>query len=773
MAPFGGHEDQGGQEESPILRILLAVHQVLLGIGLGGVHGTIRSAATGVPVSDAQLTIDGTTHVRSDSAGRYVVGALSVGFHDLRIEAIGYQPRDVGIDLPDSLDMPLDVALNPSITVLPDINVAVAAGRPGSGAGASGLAPAPGERLGEYRLDPGWQADAVARGVDAFGALLGAPGVEGRAGMATSLSVHGGGAMENEVLLDGIPLFDATHYAATASAVEPEAIATLGLYTGVLPTRFGTRLSSIIDMQTADSGTAGVGSAGAVDLADARSLIRGPLGTNGGFVLAGRASFRNLLSDGDGVTTLNGYRDFTGSARAGLLGGTLRLVGFATGNTLGLEPVAATAAARAEGDLSGVTATAPDLRWGSTSVGASWSGEGPRGTLSIRGWWAGAHADIGWPTTDVMQRLYSTVGEAGLQGDFVTGGLQAGVSLLHPATDYVVTSSTSSVAPLALHAAPWVASAYFDASRRLRRLTLEGGMRATTDPTGGVMFDPRATVSFAINADTRLDVAAGGAHQVLQPMLNDENLLGSVVGIDLPVASGHGIPTARSSEVNVGLRHQFSESFSMSLEGYARRWNGLVLPAASTVGLFVTDSIATGAGTARGVTAGATLVRGRLVWQAALTVGRSNRTAGDLVYRSGFDRPWSLNSALSWRLGTGTLAQVALAAGAGNPVSAVASPVDWRPYQSFGGGDLGGTPVMAGGMVNALRLPDMTRVDVGLRRSWPVAIGGRHQTLLTTVRVDNLFGARDPVGVAQLGDGTLHLLRGTPRGLSVELGWIF
>ncbi len=738
-----------------------------MGTGPSGVHGTIRSAATGAPIAGAQIAVDGMPRASADSAGRYTVASLPAGFHEIRIDAIGYYTREIGVDLPDSLDLPLDVALTASLTILPDISVAAAPDRPP----VSALGPVSAGRLGEYRLDRGWQSGAVAQSADAFGALLQAPGVAGRAGMATSLSVHGGGAMENEVLLDGIPLFDATHYAATSSAVEPDAIATLGLYSGVLPTRFGTRLSSIIDMQTADSGMSSVGSTGAVGLTDARSLIRGPVGRGGGYLIGARASFRDLLSDGDGGTAVNGYRDFTGSARLPWLGGTLRLVSFATGNNLGLEPVAATLP---HGDGDAGSGAAPDLGWGSTSLGASWSGGSRNRTFSVRAWWAGARATIQWPTSGVSELLHSSIGEAGVQGDVDAGPWQAGVSLLRPVTTYRVTSNVADPALLDLRNAPLVASAYLAGNRQLARIALSGGIRATTDPAGMVVFDPRMTVSFLATADTRFDFAAGRAHQVLQPMLNDENLLGSVVGIDLPMASGHGIPTAESDELTGGVRHRFSGDFSVSLEGYARRWNGLLLPAATTTGLFVADSLAVGGGTATGVTAGAVLLHGRVSWQTALGVGRSQRRAGNLLYRSGFDRPWALSSNFSYRLGTGTLAQVAVTAGAGNPVSAVASPVDWRPYQQFGGGgDLGGTPVSAGGMVNAFRLPDMTRVDLGLRHSWSVSLAGRHQTLLTTVRVENLFNARDPVGVAQLSDGTQRLLRGTPRGLSMELGWIF
>jgi TonB-dependent Receptor Plug Domain len=752
----------------PILRVVLALQQALPGGGPGvapaGVHGTVRAATGGVPVTGVRVAV-----------GHYAVTPLASGYHDVRFTAIGYQTRDVGVDLADSVDLPLDVTLTAAPPVLQDIEVAV---HPDLPRAAALEAPGTGSDAG-YHLGRGWQFGAVARGDDAFGQLLTLPDVMGRAGSATSLSVRGGGAMENDVLLDDVPLFDVTHFASASTAIDPDVIATLDLHTGVSSARFGDRLSGVIEMQTADSAVGGVGSTGAIDLADVRSLVRGPIGRpsgGGGFVIGARSSYRNLLSDGDGLAAANGYRDLAGSARWPLLGGSMRVLTFASGNSLGLEPASVTTS-QTDGDGRAPLA-APSLHWSSSAVGAAWTSlrSGPR--LSVRGWWSGARADIGWPGADTTESLQQRVSALGLQGDLTAGTWQAGVSLERPATAYRVTTSTSQQAmtTLDLRAAPVLAAAYLNGVGQFGRWSVRAGLRAggQLGPGGTATVDPRLALSFAVSPATDFDIAAGTTHQSLQPMLNDDNLLGSVVGIDLPVAAGNGIPTARAAEVSAGMRHRLSPEVLLTVDGYARRWDDLLLPAASTTGLFVTDSLTFGGGRALGLAARAVVARGPLTWQTGLSLGQTIRAAGTVTYPSVFDRPWSITSDVSYRLGHGTLAQLALTAGAGNPASVVTSAVDWRPYQVFSSyGDLGGTPVAAAGAIHPMRLPGLTRVDFGLRRRWWLGFGGHGGALLTTIRIANLLNARNPVGFAQLSDGSLRLLRGTPRGLTLELGWTF
>lgn len=84
--------------------------------------------------------------------------------------------------------------------------------------------------------------------IDVLKSLQRLPGVqssgEGRAG----IFVRGGDYDQNLFLIDGINLYNPQHLQGFTSAVNADMLDDVVLYKGAFPTRFGSRLSGIIDM---------------------------------------------------------------------------------------------------------------------------------------------------------------------------------------------------------------------------------------------------------------------------------------------------------------------------------------------------------------------------------------------------------------------------------------------------------------------------------------------------------------------------------------------
>ena len=91
------------------------------------------------------------------------------------------------------------------------------------------------------------------------------PGVQTAMEGFSGLYVRGGGADQNLILLDGIPIYNADHLLGLFSIFTPEAIKNVTLFKGSFPARFGGRLSSVVDIRTHDGdmrefhGTASIG----------------------------------------------------------------------------------------------------------------------------------------------------------------------------------------------------------------------------------------------------------------------------------------------------------------------------------------------------------------------------------------------------------------------------------------------------------------------------------------------------------------------------------
>ena len=727
-----------------------------------------------------RVEVDGLGRTSTDSLGRYGVSSLGVGAHELRFSAPGYAPRRISALLSDASDIELDVELSPSVVVLPTISVTAAIPPAGSVSKPTGTDGS--HELGRYRINRGWQADMPSLGVDVQKAIATIPGVVGRGEDATSLSIRGGGASENLVLLDGIPVYGASHFGNASSAIVPDAISYMDVHTGVSSARFGGRLSGVVELETADSGADGGRVGGALSVSDVRGVVRGPIaGSRGGYMIGARTSFGNPWQVGDGFRQEANYHDFIGVARIAAAGGSLRLVSFLSGNQLGLQTTGADdavlpAAARVPSGTS--------LGWSSRSAGATWSRLAPDGNeMRFRAWYAGAGTDINWVPTGGSAELQSSVSEVGLSAEIghesTRGSQLFGASLVRPSTSYRAAqlSSDGTVASgsAASVASPAMASLFAEWSwRPSSYLVARSGLRANASAGNPFNLEPRLDVTLRASASTHVDLGAGRTHQTLQSMFNEENLLGTLIGLELPMAAGGTLPTATADQVGIGVDHHIGIHFTVTMDGYLRRWSGVSLPAGTTGGLFVADSLVVGRGHASGLIVGGAYAGSALAARASFSVARSVRDYGTQQYHAGVERPWSLTGGVDYRLGHRTAAQLSLVTGAGEPSSITATGVDWGPDQvQTLTGELSGTPVNLPGPVNVERLPGYTRLDLGVRRNWPVGVAGLHGALSTTIRVQNLLNTSNGIGLAGQAGESLRIVRGAPRAVALELGWIF
>ena len=75
-------------------------------------------------------------------------------------------------------------------------------------------------------------------------------GVSGGNELLTGMYVHGGDGTDNLFLLDGVPLYQVSHLAGLMSSFNTEVIDNLDFYKSGFPSRFGGKLSSVVDITT-------------------------------------------------------------------------------------------------------------------------------------------------------------------------------------------------------------------------------------------------------------------------------------------------------------------------------------------------------------------------------------------------------------------------------------------------------------------------------------------------------------------------------------------
>lgn len=106
------------------------------------------------------------------------------------------------------------------------------------------------KRLGNTVLSQQQLKDrpAIGGAVDPIKVLQLLPGVQAGNEGSAGLYVRGGGPDQNLILLDGIPVYNSSHFFGFASVFNAEAIQKVQLIKGGFPARYAGRLSSVVDM---------------------------------------------------------------------------------------------------------------------------------------------------------------------------------------------------------------------------------------------------------------------------------------------------------------------------------------------------------------------------------------------------------------------------------------------------------------------------------------------------------------------------------------------
>ena len=139
--------------------------------------------------------------------------------------------------------------------------------------------------------------------VDILKSILTLPGVTNAGEGASGFNVRGGASDQNLILLDEATMYSSSHLFGFFSVFNSDAIKDLKLYKGGIPSRFGGRVSSVLDIYQKEGNSKEFHGTGGVGLISSRLMLEGPIVKDKvSFLVAGRTSYAHLflkLSDNE------------------------------------------------------------------------------------------------------------------------------------------------------------------------------------------------------------------------------------------------------------------------------------------------------------------------------------------------------------------------------------------------------------------------------------------------------------------------------------------
>ena len=122
------------------------------------------------------------------------------------------------------------------------------------------------------------------------------PGVSSVGEGASGFNVRGGSVGQNLVLLDEAPVYNSSHLLGFLSVFNPDAVKDLKLYKGGIPSRYGGRISSILDIRMKDGNSKKTSVSGGIGSIFSRFTLESPIVKDkSSFILALRRSYADIL----------------------------------------------------------------------------------------------------------------------------------------------------------------------------------------------------------------------------------------------------------------------------------------------------------------------------------------------------------------------------------------------------------------------------------------------------------------------------------------------
>lgn len=250
------------------------------------ISGYITDLESGEGLIGANIYLnDSNTGTITNSFGYFSL-TLPIGPKELNASYIGFQNQLIKLDL--NKDTILDISLSSSIA-MEVVEITAASSKKIEDETQMSTIEVP---ILQIKKIP-----ALLGEVDVLKALQLLPGVQSGGEGQSGLYVRGGSPDQNLILLDGTPVYNASHLFGFFSVFNADAIKDVKLIKGGFPARYGGRLSSVLEINMKEGNNKSFGGKASIGLVSSKLTLEGPIGKSEktSFIVSGRRTYIDLL----------------------------------------------------------------------------------------------------------------------------------------------------------------------------------------------------------------------------------------------------------------------------------------------------------------------------------------------------------------------------------------------------------------------------------------------------------------------------------------------
>ena len=262
------------------------------------VSGYVKDAENGESLIGATVSVKNLKSGTATNLYGFFSISLKPGDYVLEFSYIGYAPISKKVELTKSIS--LTVELLPMQKQLEE--VVITTERPDANVRKAEMS------VAKLDMKTIKKVPAFMGEVDVIKVIQMLPGVIPTAEGTSGYSVRGGGMDQNLILIDEATVYNASHLMGFFSVFNNDAVRDVKLYKGDIPSNYGGRLSSVLDVRMKEGNNKKFAVTGGVGLISSRLTIEGPIiNEKTSFLISGRRTYADmffpLLSDSDARKT--------------------------------------------------------------------------------------------------------------------------------------------------------------------------------------------------------------------------------------------------------------------------------------------------------------------------------------------------------------------------------------------------------------------------------------------------------------------------------------